>query len=313
MRLKQSYLIVAFATLILLTSVPFVTAQGDGIEYQYTAGIASMTTDDIGVKVTAFDQVPHFHWWNASSPGNDYHVMFLKLFEANDTNNDGKFNPESDRIIGIPYLLPSTNWVFSDFEIVEENSLVTEVHFNFTTTTAFTPSLPTLPIEIPESFDVTIQIRVHVDTGNPHEMKFDIVISGWTWIYADSILVFGFTVTESAHGVDQGTNEPASVSLEGNRFSFNEGYMVYAEQAQAGESIVQVQGTQGLGTEEDNSESIYLAFEYFGEETLEYDPILGITTGEGGNGFGIDYSQLLLLTAGVSVVIFVLLLARIKR
>ncbi len=320
MRIQHKQLIVALAAVVVLASVPYVTAQGSGIEYQYSTGMVSLTTDDIGVRVSAYNQVPHFHWWNASVPGTAYHVMFLKLFEANDTDADGAFDPGTDRIVGVPYLLPSSNWDFSGFDVVEEDLVASEVHFNFTVTESYVPDLPVPPIGLPESFDVTIQIRVHIDLTNPHEMKFDIVISGWAWAYEDSILVFQFTVTESAHGEDQGTIEPTGFSQEGNRFVFDEGYMEYAEQAQAGAAVVPVHGTQGQGTGAETGKSIYLAFEYFGDETLEYDPILGITTGdlgittgEGGTGQGIDFNQLLLMAGGASVVILVIIVTKMKR
>ena len=311
MKIRHTQLIVALAAVVLLASVPYVAAQQSGIEYQYATGMVSLTTDDIGVRVAAYNQVPHFHWWNASVPGTDYHVMFLKLFEADDTDDDGAFDPETDRIVGVPYLLPSSNWDFSGFDVVEQDSIISEVHFNFTVTETFIPDIPGLPIEMPVSFDVTIQIRVHIDVANPHEMKFDVVISGWTWAYEESILVFQFIVTESTHGADQGTIEPSVFSQEGSRFDFGEGYMDYVEYAQAGESVVQVQGTRGRGTGEENGKSIYLAFEYFGDETLEYDPIIGIIAVE--DGFGIDYNQLLLMVGGVSIVSLVILSARIKR
>ncbi len=308
---KQTQLIAALAALVLFASMPYVTAQGSGIEYQYALGMVNLTTDDIGVRVSAFNQVPHFHWWNASVPGTDYHVMFLKLFEANDIDDDGAFNPETDRIVGVPYLLPSSNWNFSGFDVVEQDSVASEVHFNFTVTETYIPDISGLPIEMPVSFDVTIQIRVHIDVANPQEMKFDVIISGWTWAHEDSILVFQFTVTESTHGADQGTIAPSGFSHEGSRFNFGEGYMEYVEYAQAGESMVQVQGTHGQGTGEESGKSIYLAFEYFGDETLEYDPIIGIIPIA--DSFGIDYNQLLLMVGGVSIVSLVILAARMKR
>ena len=151
-----------------------------------------------------------------------------------------------------------------------------------------------------------------MDLANPDEVKFDVVISGWVWAYEDSILVFQFTLTESTHGTDQGTIEPDDFSHEGSRFDFGEGYMDYVEYAQAGESVVQVQGTYGRGTGQERGKSVYLAFEYFGDETLEYDPTLGIIPIVVA-GFGIDYNQLLLVVGGVSIVSLVILSARIKR
>jgi hypothetical protein len=315
----QTQLMVALAAVVLLASVPYVAAQGSGIEYQYATGMVSLTTDDIGVRVSAYNQVPHFHWWNASSPGTDYHVMFLKLFEADDTDDDGAFDPETDRIVGVPYLLPASIWDFSGFVTEEQDSVVVAVHFNFTTTDTFTPTVPitttpTIPAQVPDPFDVTLQIRVHIDVNNPQEMKFDIVISGWSWTYDDSILVFQFTVTESEHGADEGTDEPPEFVQDGNRFEFGEGYLEYAEQAQAGESVVQVRGVQGQGTGDEAGKSVYLAFAYFGDETLEYDPIIGISpAAEDGNGLDIDYNQLLLMAGGVSIIVLVIIIAKMKR
>ena len=53
MRIRQTQLIVALTAVVLLASVPYVAAQGSGIEYQYATGIVSLTTDDIGVRVSA--------------------------------------------------------------------------------------------------------------------------------------------------------------------------------------------------------------------------------------------------------------------
>ncbi len=325
MNTTQTQILAALAVVALLALVPVATAQGQGIQYQYNEGMASLTTGEIGVKVTAYNQVPHFIWWNATSNETDYHVMFLKLLEANDTDNDGAFDPEIDKLVGAPYLLPSGNWNFSGFETVEEDSVVTEIHFNFTTTETFTLPVPTTTItpgQQPTNFDVTIQIRVHIDTANPHEMKFDLIISGWNWVYDDSILVFQFTITESAHEGDNGTDEPPEFVQEGNEFQFGEGYMEYAEQAQAGDTPVQVAGTSGEGTGDEEGQSVYLAFEYFGEETLEYDPTLGISStngdSDGGDGDGIidgimESNQLLLIGGGIVVVVVVVAIVKLRR
>ena len=80
----------SLAVVALLASVPFVAAQEGGIQYQHANNVVTVTTDAIGVRVTAFNQVPHFSIWdeNDTTPGTDYHVTFAKLFEANDTDED---------------------------------------------------------------------------------------------------------------------------------------------------------------------------------------------------------------------------------
>ncbi len=325
MRKQFINFVAVIAALVLITSIPFATAQGQGMmNYQYSAGMATVTTEDIGVKVTAQNQVPHFMWWNATSPDEDYHVMFLKLFEAEDTNADGAYDPEVDRIIGAPYLLPSSNWNFSGFNVIETEFNTTEIHFNFTKTETFTPPTPvtttvTTPSQMSE-FNVTIQLRVHISSANPDEMKFDIIISGWEWTSQDSLLVFQFTITMSDHGAEQGDREPPVFAQEGNKFKFGEGYFEFANQAKAGETNIQVQGIQGSPTGEEMGKSVYLAFEYFGNETLEYDPVLGISssgatdgTDTGDGGVIIDYNQLMLVAGGLSVIVLVLVIVKMKR
>ena len=97
-----------FAVLLVGVGVPLAAAQGNSIQYQYSAGIVSLTTEDISIKVTGNNQVPHFHWWDPNNPTIDYHVMFVKMFEANDTNADGIFENSTDHMIGAPFALPTS-------------------------------------------------------------------------------------------------------------------------------------------------------------------------------------------------------------
>ena len=79
-------LFAVFALMMLSVSIPLVAAQANSIEYRHAAGIVTLETDDIEIRVTGNNQAPHFHWWDPNSQTVDYHVMFVKLFEANDTN-----------------------------------------------------------------------------------------------------------------------------------------------------------------------------------------------------------------------------------
>ncbi len=271
-----------FALTIIGLGVPLAAAQSSGILYQYSAGMVSLETDNIAVKVTGNNQVPHFHWWDPNNPTTDYHVMFVKMFEANDTNADGEFDNDTDVIIGAPFPLPTSNWNFSGFETEEEDGNAIAIHFNFTTSEMYDPrpldtgtdygNLPSQP-----AFEVGIGIYVHLNLSNPGEMKFDLVVDGWEWTYEDSILVLQFTVTESAHGQVQGDQNPGEFHKTGTKFQFENGYFEYEETALAANNIVQVRASYGEGTSlQDSGEAIYLSFEYFGDDTLEYDPILGV-------------------------------------
>jgi len=314
MNLNRKATLAMFALMLVGVGVPLAAAQGSSIQYQYSAGIVTLETDDISIKVTGNNQAPHFHWWDPNTPDVDYHVMFVKMFEANDTNSDGVFENGTDHIIGAPFALPTTNWEFSDFLVEDDGENVTAVHFNFTTTAEHDPRpegagmdygmLPTL-----SPFDVSIEVRVHIDVTNPGEFKFDLVVDGWNWTYEDSILVLQFTVTQSAHGQLQGTDSPSGFQRDGTMFQFENGYFQYNETALTANNTLQVKASYGEGIGLEAGESIYLAFENFGNETMEYDPILGIESTDT-TGFIPDTMTLALIGGAVVVLLLVVVIVR---
>jgi len=315
MNLNRKATLALFALTLVAIGVPLAAAQGNSVEYQYSAGIVSLTTDDIAIKVTGNNQAPHFHWWDPNTPDVDYHVMFVKMFEANDTNADGVFDNATDHVIGAPFALPTTDWDFSDFVVEDDGENTTAVHFNFTTTTEYDPRpegtgtdygmLPSMPV-----FNVSIEVRVHLDMTNPGEMKFDLIIDGWDWTYEDSILVLQFTVTESAHGELQGEVAPSGFQRDGTQFQFENGYFEYNETALAANNSLQVKASYSEGIGMEAGESIYLAFENFGNDTLEYDPILGIESTDS-TAFVPDTMTLAMI--GGAVVVLLIIVVAVRR
>ncbi|TFG12633.1 hypothetical protein EU537_08705 [Candidatus Thorarchaeota archaeon] len=308
---KSKLLIASLVAAMLAIAVPMVSAQGNGIQYQETAGMVRLTTDEIEMKVTGVGEVPHFHWWDPDSPGTDYHLIFVKLFEANDTDSDGVYNGSEDQIVGSPFALPSTGWDFSGFETETDDGNVTAVHFNFTSTTEHDPRSGGETGNIPgmASFDVKVQLRVHMDVENSNELKFDVIIDGWNWTYDDSILVLQFTISESSHGEEQGSRDPSDFGRTGNQFQFNGAYMEYAETARAAQNTLEVRASYGDSAGQQAGNAIYLAFEYFGNETLEYDPTLGI----GSDGvLPSDNTMLLLIGGGIVVVVVIALIVKFR-
>lgn len=303
-----------FALMLIGMGVPLAAAQSTGIQYQYSAGIVSLETDDIAIKVTGNDQAPHFHWWDPNTPDIDYHVMFVRMFEANDTNANGIFDNDTDVMIGAPFVLPTVGWDFSGFETVEDDGNITEVHFNFTTEATFDPrpegtgmdygNLPSL-----EEFDVNVSVNVHMYLENPGEFKFDLVVEGWSWTYEESILVLMFTVTESAHGQSQGDNDPSGFHKVGTKFQFENGYFEYNETALAANNTLQVRASFGEAPGEYSGNAVYLSFENFGDDTLEYDPVLGVVPSE--PGLVLD-PMTLGIVAGAAIIV-ILAIALIRR
>ncbi len=303
-----------FALMMLGVSIPLVAAQTNSIQYQHAAGIVTMETDDIEIKITGNNQAPHFHWWTPNNPTVDYHVMFVKLFEANDTNVNGAFDVGTDSIVGPVFPLPTSDWEFSGFDVDTDGENVTAVHFNFTTTAMHNPrpqgqggfdELP--PIS---QFDLMVQIRVHMDLSKPGEFKFDLIVDGWEWTYDDSIFVLQFTITESNHGQNQGDRDPAGFQQKTQyNFTFGAAYMECADEALAAQNTLEVKASHGEGTGLEAGESVYLSFEYFGNETLEYDPILGIESTTS----GVDTTLLLIAGAGVVIVLIAIVALRARK
>ena len=304
-----------FALMLIGMGVPIVAAQSTGILYQHSAGIVSLETDDISIKVTGNDQAPHFHWWDPNTPDVDYHVMFVRMFEANDTNANGIFDNDTDVMIGAPFALPTAGWDFGGFETVGVDGNTTEVHFNFTTEATFNPrpegtgvdygNLPSLP-----AFDVELGVYVHMYLDSPGEFKFDLTVEGWEWTYEDSILVLMFTVTESAHGQSHGDSTPSGFQRDGTKFQFENGYFQYNETALAANNSLQVKASYGEATGSYSGNAIYLAFENFGNETLEYDPVLGVTPSE--PGLVLDPMTLGIVAGAAVIILLAVVLVRRK-
>ncbi|MFW9932160.1 MAG: hypothetical protein ACFFDR_05835 [Candidatus Thorarchaeota archaeon] len=314
MTTEKGFVMTALAIFILVLGVPFAAAQSNGLQYHESAGIVTLSTEDIDIRITGVSEVPHFHWWDPNTPTVDYHVMFVSIFEANDTNSDGVFENGVDHIIGARFALPTTDWEFSGFDEETDGENVTAIHFNFTSTETFDPrptgggdfgNIPNLP-----EFDVTIQLRVHLNLDNPGEFKFDVIIEGWEWTYEDSILVMQYTVTQSTHGQTQGNDDPEGFHRTGTKFEFANGYMQYNETALAAQNTLEVKASYGEGVGQEAGESIYLAFENFGNETLEYDPIIGISSTDS---LLLDANTLLIIGGVVVVVVVLALVFKMKK
>lgn len=304
MNIHKKVTLALFALTLIAIGAPLAAAQGNGVDYQYNAGIVTLDTEEISIKVTGNNQSPHFHWWDPNNPTTDYHVMFVKMYEVNDTNENGVYDHGTDVMIGAPFALPTSDWDFSGFEIEETDGNVTAIHFNFTTASTFNPrpegtgadygQLPSL-----EPFDVYIEIRVHLDLANPGEMKFDLVVEGWEWTYEGSLLVLQFTLSESNHGQAMGTRDAGGLHKTGTKLEFRNGYFEYNETALAAQNQLEVKASYGEGDGVQAGQAVYLAFEYFGNDTLVYDPTIGVSSA----GLAIDPVTLGLVVGGVIIVV----------
>jgi hypothetical protein len=280
-----------------------------------------------------------FSFWNGSSEdyyhdSKVYTVNFQAIFEAFDTNMDGTFTPGLDQHVGgivqprneLMYI-PSFNWSDIVFEV--QDNVTTAVHLKHTYNMTFThqdseyittvPGWSGLPGHT-NQMDINLELFVHFYLNKPNQFKIDMRVSGWEWTFSDSILVFVITVTED---LNQESPEPdieirdLEIVHEGNTLYFGQAWMEYSQNASADDETgpVQVQASQGrfeylnLWNESEEYSAIFIAFQNFDNETLEYDPVFGlnptdhpITPNE------ISYNQLLLTASLVTIGTIVVIL-----
>jgi len=284
MHTYKKIIITMMAVIMLGISLPSAAAQQSyHLEYEHSAGIVTLTTDQIEIRVVGANDQPHFHWWSPSVPDFDYHMRFLSIYEVDDYNENGVYDHGVDPHISTKFMLPTTDWDFSGFETETEDGNITAVHFNFTSVTGFDPRPDGVTGEWNNTWDpetdVFVQILVHIDMDRPNEVKFDLVIDGWSWVREnDSLLVFQFVITESNHGDGEPENAPRYFNRTGTNFEFSNGYMEYEPTALAAQNTLEVQASHEQTTGLYAGESVYLSFPYFGNDTLFYDPIIGINS-----------------------------------
>ena len=320
MKTHTKILFAAMAVIMLGISLPSATAQSTALQYEHTAGIVTMNTDDIEIRVVGANEQPHFHWWSPIIPDFDYHMRFLSIYEVDDYNENGVYDHGVDPHISTKFMLPTSDWNFSGFVNETEDGIITALHFNFTS------------LGGPESgpstdMDVFVQILVHIDMNRPNEVKFDLVIDGWNWTRIDdSLLVFQFVISESNHGDGEPENAPRYFSRTENKFEFSNGYMEYEPTALAAQNTLEVKASHEQTTGLYAGESVYLSFPYFGNETLFYDPIVGINTESAeaaasntgtsttdGTVAATDTQSLYLIGGAIGVVVLVAIILKVRK
>ena len=101
------------AVILLGISLPSASAQSYHLEYEHSAGIVSLNTNEIEIRVVGANEQPHFHWWSPTNPEFDYHMRFLSIYEVDDYNENGVYDHGLDPHISTKFMLPTTDWDFS--------------------------------------------------------------------------------------------------------------------------------------------------------------------------------------------------------
>lgn len=269
-------------------SCSLVVADSDAhLEWDNGFRLVKVSTGKLELRYDDNWNSPRFGIWNVTAATTVYQVSFWNVFEAYDNNSNGVFEPENDSLVGSWFHLPR-GFEFLGFDTEEVavgmEDTVTALHFTLVKTRGHLhENLSSVSDQITtigghsEQMNITIELNVHFLLIEPDRFKVGIQVTGWKWTYINSLLVFQFTIRESESPLAAGRNT-AIIKHEGNRFVFGAGWIEYEETADRSNSSldVQVHASHGIGTDIEDAQSIYFAFQRFGNETLSYDPVLGI-------------------------------------
>ena len=239
--------------------------------YNQSNSIVNVTTNQGSISVTGNGNVPFFHiQLNSSSTA--YEVKFVSLQEFVDKNNNGQFD-QSESVPASINSLAAVSWNFSGFKTItstsDSNSTVQKIDFNFTSTTS-SPS---------------IQLRTHIDLSQGNQLKFDLVISNYTWKSSDSAAMLavkfqiaGGNLTGSGNTLEFGNAKFSTVS-----------------------SATTSSGNINVSTQIDTGSTFYLLFNHF-SNGFELDPTFSVSSSNSTPGF-----EILPLAGGLMIVAIVVL------
>jgi hypothetical protein len=260
----------AFGVIMLsgLSLAGITAAQGIGYQYDPGARQVTLVTPSIDVRVSTGGNVPHFMFWdpNFVDPNTrlTYHVQFYQLFEFNDSNGDGTYTNGTDQIVAPILGLGRVSWDFSGFLTEENNSVITDVHFNFTLNDVQGPGI--------EYDELYMELRCHINVTNANELKFDIVISGWPWVNNETHLALRWDLLVQSPGTHT-YRHAYEHRYENRTFAFDGAYFAYKRSANVGNDTIEV--TSNYESHPDKT-MFYLVYTNFGDDVLVHDPIIGL-------------------------------------
>lgn len=230
------------------------------------SGNTTIETDTLAVEIKGGLNVPSFFFWHIDEDNTTYKLQLDQIFEAVDNNSNEVYNLGEDKRVANSHLsLASLNWNFSDFEEEKDSSdVTTAIHFNLTTSAGKGNPLHD---------NLLIQFRMHITSSNDAELKFDVIIDGYTFKDDSAMLVVGFKL------ITAGNEEP---SQNDDTVQFGDGYFSSEPTAQDDDGTIAV----GLSTgNEGESKKIFLAYEHFSGK-LVHDPTIGVVTNTISDGDG---------------------------
>ena len=245
----------------------------DHLRHEAQNGMVTLETDSIVVQLVGNQEVPFYFFWSTQNPNEKYKLQFYTLFEIIDKNGNGVYDPGNDTLVpNSKVALSSFDWEFSDFKTeTDANGTVTAIHFNMTSVSGSNP----------RASNFTLQIRNHLYADNVSALKFDIVISNYTFKDDNADLVLGFKLILASGG--QKMKEHRHQHRESLEFG-NAYFETNSTAKDKNNTNVPVKMSYGEDMEkhEKNAKMVYLTYEHFTGE-LVHDPVIGVLSSGSGS------------------------------
>jgi hypothetical protein len=284
------------------------------------AGNLNITSEDNSIKFEK--EEPQMHFKYAS---NETEIKFeandFAIIEFVDENNDGAVQSEE---IKKKLEFDEISWNFTHEKTVENNNTIITVTY-YTNTTEYEIALVMRVFQrrVTE-YATTLNTTLVFDVdGGADEVKFDLIVSRWTWVDESSKLALLMKLESEAEGdvtLESASIDEDQIAIKLDSIKLKVGWVKKAIVASEGaEELVNVTVSYKsfeIETEESETElelNVYFIYPYFGESKLIHDPSVGIEDDSLLYVFTLITPEILLGTAIITIAIAVAAVAFTRR
>ncbi|MHA2502156.1 MAG: hypothetical protein ACXAE3_04755 [Candidatus Kariarchaeaceae archaeon] len=244
-----------YSPVILLCAILILGSAGQAQISVDQDGNFDFENDLVHIKVTGNGNVPKYTVWAVDNPDVTYNLFFNSIFTANDTDGDGIYIPGVDEQLkknqgGSSVSLPSSTWVFGEVE----NRTDGGADFNISSS------------DLGDDFDgVDLTLANHI-AGEASELKFDVLISGFSFEELPETAMMVFVFTLSSDSGSESTQTENSVEFG------DDGYFESEPTAQADNGDINV----GIWSNSSETETrVYMSYEAWSGDLI-HDPTVGV-------------------------------------
>ena len=239
-----------------------ITSRANGIFYNLNASGLESENGPFKLLLTK-ETGPHYRFFDRFAGTKEYHLHFLRIFEFQDIDGDGIYSDASDVILPPPVSLQGGSWFFKDFTYEEQNDSIQTLQFHLNGS-SFAPLQTSLKIGLSH----------YIDAANTSMIKFDITISGWQWTNENSKLCLAAVIGSSDR--NGGSISKANATQKRSRIAFQSAFLSYPLNASFNSTPAEVNVSLGEFPEQDDGQGVLFCFPNFGDNTLFYDPTIGL-------------------------------------